>query len=302
MSQLIDEALSASGLKIYSDPRAQEGLVVDIVEAARPVRIINEYEYGVERVRCAICPKHQHHHRGITVEFDDGSKALCGSVCAEKLYGKDVWNRIQNEFSDRRTVELQASLIDPTRELVDRAREKLAPMFTMFQHGEAFAIWLRSNDPVAYGSLKSTVKTGARALSISETRQEFPLFGGQFLLAIEKKLHSALGGILRDLEEALMEGTSRTSLLKISRLRSDLRSTLSEFLDSCSALKAFLNDRMLISISGWANQLRSDGPYHFFAKADGYYGIKGEGVGQQTFRIRKDVTSTEVIELSALWD
>jgi hypothetical protein len=302
MPDEIDEALKSSGLKIYSDPRTQDDLVMDVLQGADPVRILNEYEYWAERVRCAICPKHQHHNRGITVEFDDGSKALCGSVCAEKLYGKDVWNRIQNEFADRRSAELQASLIGPTRDLIVRIRRDLSPLLSLYQHGEKFTTWLRGQDPHAYNALKSAARTGTPSLVLAAKQQEIPFLGGPYLLAVERKLHSVLGQILRDLDTALAAGTDRQNLKEISKLRSDLRTTLVEFLAACSALKALLDERALFSISSWASQLSPTVPHHFFSRKERCYSVKGNSYKAETFTIDYKAVATEVIDVKAIWD
>lgn len=97
---------------LITAPEAQPGVVLQVEPGVRPLMLLEPYSADTD-VHCAFCRQRQLHKNGYLAPLPDGSRALCGNVCAE-------------EFFDKMTV---AAL--------DRKREQLASARVRRQYAEA---------------------------------------------------------------------------------------------------------------------------------------------------------------------
>jgi hypothetical protein len=106
---------------IISAPDLQAGLSAEIERGVRPQEFLNRYHADYE-VRCAFCVGHTPHRKGFTVRLKDGRKALCGFLCAQEFFGKEVAFQFEKELERQIDYENMQSVLART---VDGAPEAL---------------------------------------------------------------------------------------------------------------------------------------------------------------------------------
>lgn len=119
------KALVDEGLRV-GDPTQQQGLVYAVPADWAPTNILNRYS-GPDLLRCAVCATDKKHKKGITLEFADGQKALCGLVCARKFFGETTINALDRSFEFREQQVILKNLVEPVREGIDEVIETLSP-------------------------------------------------------------------------------------------------------------------------------------------------------------------------------
>src|SRR5580700_9981277 len=85
------------------DPHNQDGVVNHIPTGVGVVRIVNAYRYSrwpSDKAYCSKCEAKRHKY-GFTAELDDGTFALLGSRCGEKLWGES-WKEVASRFNEER--------------------------------------------------------------------------------------------------------------------------------------------------------------------------------------------------------
>ena len=97
--------LREAGLVEPSSDDGPGNLIFPMPAGANIESIIRSYDTrdsdGQAKVRCAVCPQHQAHHRGFRVLLDDGRQALIGINCGETQFGAGAWQSALADYERR---------------------------------------------------------------------------------------------------------------------------------------------------------------------------------------------------------
>ena len=72
---------------LITDPEAQPGVVLKVEPGIRPLQLLEPY-LADHDVHCAFCLQRQLHKHGYFALLPDGSRALCGNICALEYFDK----------------------------------------------------------------------------------------------------------------------------------------------------------------------------------------------------------------------
>lgn len=138
---------------LITDPEAQPGVVRKVEAGIRPLQLLEPYMADHD-VHCAFCPQHQLHKHGYFALLPDGSRALCGNVCAEEYFDKAtvaMLDRKRDQLASARLKRMNAEAIIgnaaavvPLIDLIApnewAAEEAIAPIGRMIGRGACDAI------------------------------------------------------------------------------------------------------------------------------------------------------------------
>lgn len=108
-----------------SDPLGQIGLIQSVTPSHVPLEIINRYENRPERVRCGVCKTDRKHNAGFTIKFSNGDLALCGRICAKRVFGSELVSRLEVEFEKRKSDSYVRLVVEPAKDACFRTHAAL---------------------------------------------------------------------------------------------------------------------------------------------------------------------------------
>lgn len=246
-------ALRKAGLTI-GDPREQDNLLERVPDGVEPIGILNSYEFREEKVRCAVCARRQQHNLGITLQLPDGQKALCGSDCAEDLYGPDVWLRLDRDFQARQREVVLKEVVAPMADLLKRIRAVAGPWFGPAKAIREFVKDLQETAPAFMESLQERMRRHDGRLEDGEGRLIWTVVGGACLLDDAVPILTGVGEKLRTAEEILERKAAKIEDLELlSQIKGGLRASLYQASDLIIAGYQFIDAENLRGIVKWAN-------------------------------------------------
>lgn len=112
---------------LINDPEKHPGVILDVPAGVDALQLEPVGYSSDTEVRCSFCPQRQKHRRGFFAVLPDGSLALCGNCCAEKIAGKATVAKIKRDVkrcedvaAARKDVALLAVGLDLVIEILER--------------------------------------------------------------------------------------------------------------------------------------------------------------------------------------
>lgn len=283
-----DDDLRVRALEI-DDPHNQAGLVNHIPNGVDVVRIINTYSYSLwpaDKAYCAKCEGKRHKH-GFTAELDDGTLALLGSRCGEKLWGQS-WQEAAGRFKeelDRAGTILGFDRIVPELRSIREALEGWRPAVScVAKHQQAF---IKQHSFWFYEFRAAAVRHDRRLVVHESTRDhageaEYERRYGdkpsrEFYMSVERTVHHLEGGaffttekpdnlfqLALDAIDAAIAVGSNTKLHSQMKLREhrakvrDAKDWLERVAIVARALRTFYGNDHMSRVVGWIHRTKSD--------------------------------------------
>jgi len=218
---------------LITDPEAQPGVVLDVEPGMRPVQLLEPYSANKD-VRCAFCPQRQVHKHGYLALLPDGSKALCGNVCAEDYFGKvtvAALDRKRDQLAAARLKKGQAdSIIGSCADLLPLIDEVILP-----NEWEAEAAMLELNL-----QLNAAIKEHIRGSGV---------LGVEFLGNACRAFGDARGGIAALLTKA--DGATEAEAAKMLAKRAAVIQRIEQGTKYLQEAAAFFEHRNLLRFREW---------------------------------------------------
>jgi hypothetical protein len=255
---------------VVSSPDLQVGLSMEIEPGTRPKEFLNRYD-AADKVRCAFCKGHTPHHRGFTVRLDDGRTALCGIICAQDFFGKEVASRFESVLQQQIERHNQKRILART---VDGAASALAIMendWLEIERAYCAAVggikaWIElddvkrdlAGDSILLRKTKTkwvdTVARDGREIRKKETYDEVhaKVQGGKCLLTTRKAMGLAKGGLSSLASKAehpeLIKGKKITELMNKRRAIIEL---IEEGVGFVRSAHAFFQESNIAEFQKW---------------------------------------------------
>jgi hypothetical protein len=283
-----DDELRVRVLEI-DDPHAQAGLVNHIPPGVDVVQIVNTYSYSRwpnDKAYCSKCEGKRHKY-GFTAELDDGSFALLGSRCGEKLWGeswRDAANRFKEEV-DRAGIILGFDRMVPELRSIRDALEGWRPAVAcVAKHQRRFSNQLGS----LFFELRSAAVRQDHRLVIHESVRDYVAeaeyerrYGEkpsrEFYKGVERTVHHLEGGAffstekpdnllelaLQAIDAAIAVGgnTKLHSQMKLKEHRAKVRDAqdwLERVATAVRALRSFYGNEHLGRVVRWMEMVKSE--------------------------------------------
>lgn len=285
-------ALREAGLSV-SDPRDQENLVERVPNGVEPLGILNSYEFREEKVRCAVCDKKTPHNIGITLSLPNGKKALCGSDCAEVLYGREVWIRMERDFKARERDVVLKMVVASMAPLLKETRKLASPWFGAAKAIRDFIEEFHEIAPAFLETLRDRVSRHDGHLEDTNGKLVWTIRGGACLLDDPAKCLNDLGEIIREAEGLLQKKSDKTEdLERLSQIKGDLRTGLYHVAGILFSARQFIASENLSKIAKWAGNGAKNGRRHRVTTAADGQAVYEIETGKDVFG---DVQAWEII-------
>jgi hypothetical protein len=271
------------------DPHDQEGLVNHIPPGVDVVRIVNAYGYSrwpSDKAYCSKCEGKRHKY-GFTAELEDGTFALLGSRCGEKLWGltwKEAASRFKEELDRAGTILAFDRLVPELRSIREALESWRPAVACVSEHqrkfGKKLQFWFYEFRTAAVRHDKRLVvhqtirdyagedeyerrygEKPAREFFKSEERTVHYLEGGSFFL--EGNLDNLFELALEAIDAAIAVGsnTKLHSQLKLREHRAKVRDAqdwLERVATAIRALRSFYGLEHFGRVESWMRLMKSE--------------------------------------------